>query len=637
MDSARAIRYHADSAGDPLNWTNSGNKENNIINIKLALTDSEAPMPPSNFQAEGVGENQIDLAWQKNTEGHDVLIVWSYENVFGSPMDGTDYTEGSAIAGGGTVLYKGGDTSVSHTGLPSSTTVYYRAFSYNSSLEYSPGTSTHASTLCGIIDTLPFAENFDGSSDLPICWEILDHQGNGQVWQIGTISNGLSGTTGNYAYLNSDGYGYGGSQNSDLVTPVLDLSGYYNITVSFTHYFRQYSSASTATFAYSTDNGSSWTAVQNWTATSNNPVYFSQLINEVGGQSQVRFKWNFTGSYAYYWCVDDILIESGSTEPQYAVSLYADPDDIGVSLSGAGNYTEGADVLISASRLRNWAFTEWTGLPSDIALLDDPYSSSASFAMPARAVAFTAVYTFPLPESPGNLIASTVSASQINISWTDNSENEQGFLIERKTGSGGTWSQIAQTSQNIAQYQDTGLSANTTYFYRVRAYNQGGNSDYSNEANATTHELDETVPVYRFFNTIRGGHIYTISESERDYIMENLPHYNYEGIKFHVYDIQTDQTTPVYRFFNTNNGIHLYTISESERDYILDNLPHYSYEGVKFHVFADTAEGVTPVYRFFNTVRGGHLYTISEVEREALMDLPQWSYEGIKFYVYPLD
>jgi len=145
----------------------------------------------------------------------------------------------------------------------------------------------------------------------------------------------------------------------------------------------------------------------------------------------------------------------------------------------------------------------------------------------------------------------------------------------------------------------------------------------------------ETVPVYRFFNNVRGGHLYTISEAERDYIMENLPQWQYEGIKFNVYDELVSGTTAVYRFFNTNTGIHFYTISEAERDNVMQ-LPQYNCEGIKFYVHPGEASGSTTVFRFFNHVRGGHLYTISEAERDAVMQLPSWTYEGISFYVIGL-
>ncbi len=90
------------------------------------------------------------------------------------------------------------------------------------------------------------------------------------------------------------------------------------------------------------------------------------------------------------------------------------------------------------------------------------------------------------PTAPSNLSASAASCSQINLSWTDNSNNETGFKIERKTGAGGSWSQIATVGANVTTYPSTGLSENTTYYYRVRAYNADGDSDYSNEPYATT-------------------------------------------------------------------------------------------------------------------------------------------------------
>ncbi|MDH4240078.1 MAG: fibronectin type III domain-containing protein, partial [Phycisphaerae bacterium] len=90
------------------------------------------------------------------------------------------------------------------------------------------------------------------------------------------------------------------------------------------------------------------------------------------------------------------------------------------------------------------------------------------------------------PSAPSGLGATTISSSQINLSWTDNSNNEDGFKIERKTGAGGTYAQIDTVGVGITTYQNTGLSASTEYYYRVRAYNTGGDSGYSNEANATT-------------------------------------------------------------------------------------------------------------------------------------------------------
>jgi hypothetical protein len=90
------------------------------------------------------------------------------------------------------------------------------------------------------------------------------------------------------------------------------------------------------------------------------------------------------------------------------------------------------------------------------------------------------------PGSPGGLIATAFSPSRINLAWNDNSWNESGFRIERSPDSPGAWTEIDTVGPNAETYRDLGLSGNTTYFYRVRAYNTVGYSGYSNEAHDTT-------------------------------------------------------------------------------------------------------------------------------------------------------
>jgi hypothetical protein len=92
-----------------------------------------------------------------------------------------------------------------------------------------------------------------------------------------------------------------------------------------------------------------------------------------------------------------------------------------------------------------------------------------------------------LPAAPTSLTATAVSTSQINLTWSDSSNNENGFRIERCQGVNcSNFTQIAQVGQNVTAFANTGLAKNTSYRYRVRAFNVAGNSAYSNTASART-------------------------------------------------------------------------------------------------------------------------------------------------------
>lgn len=97
------------------------------------------------------------------------------------------------------------------------------------------------------------------------------------------------------------------------------------------------------------------------------------------------------------------------------------------------------------------------------------------------------------PAAPAALNATTVSSSQINLTWTDNANNESGFKIEQSTD-GTSFTQIASVGSNAVSFSVTGLTASTTYFYRVASFNTAGNSTFSNTASATTSAAPPPLP-----------------------------------------------------------------------------------------------------------------------------------------------
>jgi hypothetical protein len=83
------------------------------------------------------------------------------------------------------------------------------------------------------------------------------------------------------------------------------------------------------------------------------------------------------------------------------------------------------------------------------------------------------------PNAPSALVATPVSVNQINLSWTDNSANENRFGIERLDSSVGLWIEIGSVDPNVTVYSDTTVSCGQSYSYRVRAYNAVAGSPYS--------------------------------------------------------------------------------------------------------------------------------------------------------------
>jgi hypothetical protein len=89
------------------------------------------------------------------------------------------------------------------------------------------------------------------------------------------------------------------------------------------------------------------------------------------------------------------------------------------------------------------------------------------------------------PAAPSNLVAETLSNTEIQLTWTDNADNESNFLLEKAVGNG-TFSQFNMRGQNTTSFRVVGLTPGTKYVFRVRAKNVAGTSGYTNTAIADT-------------------------------------------------------------------------------------------------------------------------------------------------------
>ena len=89
----------------------------------------------------------------------------------------------------------------------------------------------------------------------------------------------------------------------------------------------------------------------------------------------------------------------------------------------------------------------------------------------------------PPPSAPTGLNATAMSESQIKLLWVDHSLNENGFKVERGVD-GVHFTEIATVDANTTSYNDAGLTVAVTYYYRVRAFNGEGHSEYSDAVSA---------------------------------------------------------------------------------------------------------------------------------------------------------
>jgi len=162
-------------------------------------------------------------------------------------------------------------------------------------------------------------------------------------------------------------------------------------------------------------------------------------------------------------------------------------DFVGSVVSPAVPYSGAAPVSVGSITWRVMSCPTSGQIPLTLVntKLSDPNGAAITFTRSDGSI----VCPTP-PVAPSVLTATTISSSQINLTWADSANNEDGFKIERCTGTGCTnFMQITTAPVNATGHSDTGLTAETTYCYRVRAYNAAGDSGYSNIACATTTKI----------------------------------------------------------------------------------------------------------------------------------------------------
>lgn len=197
---------------------------------------------------------------------------------------------------------------------------------------------------------------------------------------------------------------------------------------------------------------------------------------------------------------------SGCNHPEYTFPVWEYPNS-GSECSVTGGYVYrgpnlpelfGKYIYGDYCSRKIWSL-EYDGInPTVNELLVTSASSITSFGVDQNnelyILSFSNVYRFTptaaiiAPSNLNGFAAITLGVPPIiyvSLSWDDNSNNEDGFIIERKIENS-SFEVIDSVGSNITSYEDWDLSDSTTYTYRVAAYNLGSNSGYSNEFEITT-------------------------------------------------------------------------------------------------------------------------------------------------------
>ncbi|MCM2424584.1 Kelch repeat-containing protein [Streptomyces sp. RKAG337] len=160
-------------------------------------------------------------------------------------------------------------------------------------------------------------EPFDSSTTTPAGWSVTNADGTTGGWgfdDAGKRTN-KTGGTGGFAIIDSDHIGSGKHQDSQLLSPSFDLTGKTTPVVGFDTEYKGYSN-STADVDVSADGGTNWTTLWHQTTTSLlGPQHVDLPLTAYAGKSDVRLRFHYSGTWAYWWELDNVFVGQRSYDP----------------------------------------------------------------------------------------------------------------------------------------------------------------------------------------------------------------------------------------------------------------------------------------------------------------------------------
>ncbi len=306
---------------------------NNLVYPPSGLTFIwESLHNPSAFQATAINFSEIDLSWNLNSSGFPVIVASNTSASFGTPVNGTSYSAGNSISGGGTIIYAGSAEGFNHTGLNQGTNYYYKIWSYNSSNAYSSGLTANTRTATA----LPYIQEFT-STTTPSGWLFSTNMSIPNSPRHGTNgSYGLAGRLSNATPV------YAVSLLTGSITSNTYLSFNYRIVDYSAYPFTatSLSAGDNIQVQVSTNDGATFTTIHTIDQSNHNTgMEFASVGMGLSAYTsafiKVRFLCNWS-SGDYYVDLDNIRIEENNNMV-YAGSTTEQPNTSNIAIGSTNN------------------------------------------------------------------------------------------------------------------------------------------------------------------------------------------------------------------------------------------------------------------------------------------------------------
>ena len=388
----------------------------------------QAPNAPSILHVTSYTSSSITLGWTDNSSDETGFKIERAPDSGGSPGTWTQIaTVGANV------------TSYNNTGLTTGTLYWYRVRSYNSNGNSGYTSSIETETAGSETDTWTGSNGASWNGNWTFVaqpWATVDINGN-----HGRLTGGSTGA--GYAY-----YAAGSVQDTDQV---MEFEGNSNAMA-----FGEIARVTAA------DNDTYYRVVTG--SLNATTLLIQKVVNGTATTLQTVTGLNYN-SGTWYW-LEFALVTSGSsttlevktwqdgnTEPTSWTATQSDSTAVLQRAGYDGLYANGSN-----GTSRSYLFDNWTESW-------DVLNISAA---------------------PSGLTTSALADDQVQVNWTSNSSDETGFKVDRATNSSFTTGLVTTTVGKVTSFVSTGLSANTTYYYRVRSYNQMGSSSNTGTSTVTT-------------------------------------------------------------------------------------------------------------------------------------------------------